>query len=222
MTKKNRKVFIVGYYCGADYCNWMESEVVYDMKEADFVCFSGGEDVSPSLYHQKAHPTISANPFRDAVEIKAFKQALALHKPMLGICRGAQFLCVMAGGTLVQDQNNPAFVHPVKTYDNKKVLVSSTHHNAQYPWGLSKDEFKVIAWTENHSSFHKNGEDKEIVNGIVPNNMEVDIAYYPKIRALGIQNHPEMLYEHRFQDQRIQESIEYSRGILTKLLNNSF
>lgn len=42
-------------------------------------------------------------PARDAMEARLLDLALAADKPVLGICRGIQFLNVHLGGTLYQD-----------------------------------------------------------------------------------------------------------------------
>lgn len=65
--------------------------------------FAGGEDVDPVYYGQAPHPTYRGNRGRDRAEIALAKQALARHLPILAICRGAQLLNVVLGGTLVQD-----------------------------------------------------------------------------------------------------------------------
>ena len=44
----SRKIYVVGY--GRSYANWMQGEIVPDMKDADLVLFTGGEDISSELY----------------------------------------------------------------------------------------------------------------------------------------------------------------------------
>lgn len=77
-------------------------ELVYNMEEADLVCFVGGEDVSPALYHEKnTHSYCS--PDLDLHSIRVYMDAKELNLPCIGICRGGQFLNVMNGGKMVQD-----------------------------------------------------------------------------------------------------------------------
>src|SRR5262245_24070299 len=67
------------------------------------VFFCGGADVSPSLYGERpASRTLGVEVARDQQERELFLRARAANLPMIGICRGAQFLCVMAGGRLCQ------------------------------------------------------------------------------------------------------------------------
>lgn len=70
----------------------------------DGFVFSGGEDVDPVRYSGTITPaTTVVDPRRDEFEIALFEAAVALRKPVLGICRGAQLINVARGGTLVSD-----------------------------------------------------------------------------------------------------------------------
>mgnify|MGYP002630109093 CR=1 FL=1 len=65
---------------------------------------TGGEDLSPALYHQKPHEHTGApNELRDATELALFAEAQARRLPVLAICRGIQLANVAMGGTLIQD-----------------------------------------------------------------------------------------------------------------------
>jgi len=216
-----RKIYVVGN--STDYANWMQGKLTKDLEKADLVCFTGGEDVSPNLYGEPKHYTTGCNPDRDQYESQIFKQALALKKPMIGICRGSQFLCVMNGGKLVQHQENKFSMHKFMTIEPSSTAgienaiteyeITSTHHQAQYPWNLKEKDYVVLGWTENLSKFHLNGEGKEIVNGIVPFNQECENVYYPKTKCLGIQGHPEWMSE-------IHPTVKYLQNQLDKLINN--
>ena len=66
--------------------------------------FTGGQDVSPSLYGMKdATGTIVSSPERDQLESLLLSKVLEADKPILGICRGLQFINAFLGGTLWQD-----------------------------------------------------------------------------------------------------------------------
>ncbi len=68
--------------------------------------FTGGQDVDPTLYGAERKPYCGpACPERDAAEQLLLKLALQQNKPVLGICRGIQFLNAALGGTLYQDLN---------------------------------------------------------------------------------------------------------------------
>ena len=70
----------------------------------DGFLFTGGQDVAPELYGTKdTTGTVVSSPERDKLETLLLKKALQADKPILGICRGFQFLNVFLGGTLWQD-----------------------------------------------------------------------------------------------------------------------
>lgn len=206
-----RRIYIVGGW-GTEYANWCEGRIAKNMTDADLVLFTGGEDVTPSLYNKRPHHTTGNSRARDAQEVSEFRAALELKKPMLGICRGAQFLCVMAGGQLVQHQQHP-FIHYVTTDDGRVITVTSTHHQRQYIQNLSSDKVKLLAWAEHLSPFAFGESDQDKLD----EDKEVEIAFYPEIHALGIQSHPEYVYpcKEKWHD----EYIAYCRELLNKYLS---
>lgn len=203
-----RKIYVVGG--SFSYVNWMEGSLVENIQDADLVVFTGGEDVSSYLYNEPAHPYTSSNTERDKLETKIFAQAIKFGKHICSICRGSQLTCVVAGGKLVQHQDNPSFIHPMTTIDGKIVNVSSTHHQAQSPWNLPSNHFTVLGWTVGLSKFHEGGNREEMVDGIIPGNKEVEICHYPVIKALAIQSHPEMI----FRKPEFEGTIKYMQGLL--------
>ena len=201
-----RNIYVVGNSKG--YANWMEGTLVSDMKDANLVVFTGGEDVHPSLYGETMNPTTSANLRRDIIERDEFNKALELKKPMVGICRGSQFLCVMSGGKLIQNQPNPAYRHEMHTHDGKTLPITSTHHQAAYPFVLEEEDYRVLAWGPS-LAFHEGGPGE-----ILHPPYDCEIVRYFKTNALGIQGHPEAM-DHK------SETITYLRDKLNKFLNGT-
>ncbi len=67
------------------------------------LCVSGGYDVDPAAYGQPPHAQTDApRNDRDAWELALLAAALEIDMPVLGVCRGAQVLNVLRGGTLHQ------------------------------------------------------------------------------------------------------------------------
>jgi len=222
--EQNTTVFVVGGR--TDYANWLpDCELVKTLEEADVVLFTGGEDVDPSLYGEPKGEHTGSNLERDKREQEVFLQAQKLGKKFLGICRGSQFLCVMAGGKLVQHQDNPEFVHEVNVGYNQVINITSTHHQAAHPWNLPLYQFDVIGWTNNISKFHLDGNGKELQlfkpspyswHDTTPK--ECEIVYYREILALGIQGHPEMLSYQA--DPKNEESLKYLKELFKKFIHN--
>lgn len=79
-----------------------------DLKRLAEMCdgflFTGGPDVSPALYGEDVlNDTVFCVEKRDRMEQIVLAQAMVAKKPILGICRGVQFINVVLGGSLFQD-----------------------------------------------------------------------------------------------------------------------
>ncbi len=84
------------------------SSIIEGPKEAlsfcDGLLFPGGEDIHPWYYGEEPLPVIGElRPEIDEAFLKAGKYGLMHKIPMLGICKGHQFLNVLLGGSLYQD-----------------------------------------------------------------------------------------------------------------------
>jgi putative glutamine amidotransferase len=69
----------------------------------DGLILTGGKDVDPARYGQEPHPNTDVpRKDRDAFEDALLRAAIKENVPFLGICRGAQMLNVVLGGTIIQ------------------------------------------------------------------------------------------------------------------------
>ena len=197
---KRYKVFVVGG--GIYYAVFLRDyELVNNPKDADIVIFTGGEDVDPSLYNELRHPSTYSNIDRDKKELEAFKICAALDtKLVIGICRGAQFLCVANGGKLIQNVENHCIVstHPLiptgNTIDNKVYQITSTHHQMQYPYDMSPKDYEVLYVELGRSPIYEPCTKQEIEKLILRGEPEI-VLYHKKgfPKCLAIQGHPEMM-----------------------------
>lgn len=187
-----KKVFVVGY--AKQYASWIKDhELTDNLEEADIVLFTGGEDVDPSLYGCEKHPTTYSNINRD-LEEKAIFEKVKPHQLCLGICRGSQFLCVMNGGLLIQNVSKHAGfgTHQIISAQDefKRVEITSTHHQMQYPFNLEKGiDYHVLFYASRRSEFYEG--DKIDCPPCEP---EV-VLYHKKNKpkCLAIQGHPEIM-----------------------------
>ena len=81
-----------------------EEELSQLMSRCDGFLITGGQDVSPGMYHEPPLPDLTVCcRKRDDMEKILLRKALEEDKPVLGICRGHQFINAFLGGTLYQD-----------------------------------------------------------------------------------------------------------------------
>jgi putative glutamine amidotransferase len=67
------------------------------------LCLSGGPDLDPEAYNARRHPRLGpTEPQLDRFELGLARAADARGLPLLAICRGAQALNIVRGGTLHQ------------------------------------------------------------------------------------------------------------------------
>jgi putative glutamine amidotransferase len=156
-----------------------------DLQNDGVLILWGGEDISPSIYNQDPVHTHAPNrpSMRDAVEIGLAKTAMQKGIPIIGICRGAQLLCALSGGSLFQHIDGPHHrQHKVITNDGEWLWTSSCHHQALNIEGtdgvvLAKDVGTVTAYT-----------DKAKFDTVIP-----EVVHFPKNKILAIQGHPEWM-----------------------------
>lgn len=63
----------------------------------------GGDDISPEHYGGDVNAKVRTDSARDELEIHWIRWALSENRPVLGICRGAQLINVVRGGSLHAD-----------------------------------------------------------------------------------------------------------------------
>lgn len=182
--------------------------------EADLVVFTGGPDVAGPLYGVKkedCHTTCNFNKERDDSDMKFYAEALKKRVPMLGICRGAQFLHAMNNGVIYQHVDGHRGDHPVTTFDNLMFTVSSTHHQMC----MKNDRMEVLAVAHKSKERWLNKRESEVGN----NHDDVEAFFYPATACLGFQGHPEYHGVQTFTKwvmTMIQDKIKHSPSIQTE------
>ncbi|MDX1460143.1 MAG: gamma-glutamyl-gamma-aminobutyrate hydrolase family protein [Xanthomonadales bacterium] len=69
----------------------------------DALVIGGGSDIGPEHYGGEIIAQVKTDQARDRLEMEWIRRALDEDIPLLGICRGAQLINVVLGGTLHQD-----------------------------------------------------------------------------------------------------------------------
>lgn len=153
------------------------------IQKEDVVFFDGGTDISSSLYREDKNPfTQSPEKARDLWERQLFIKAQAAGAACIGICRGAQLLCALSGGRLIQHVTGHHGSHKVVTFQKEVIEVTSTHHQMMWP-GFADHE--LLAWAIHYSeSYCEYGKSFDMTH-------QPEIVWFPQTRSLAIQGHPE-------------------------------
>lgn len=152
------------------------------------VVFTGGEDINPAIYGREIRG-IYFNRTRDITEKAVYAWAKFFGLPMLGVCRGHQFLNAMEGGSLTPH------IFPAH----------GSHHE--------------IFWNENHwirsvlsdvNSLHHQGyTDAQAADTMIPmahaSDGIVEAARSQDGKILTVQFHPEFMGVPKFFDNWIKE-----------------
>lgn len=159
----------------------------------DGFVFSGGIDITPSLFDEDPHEKLGATSYPlDMVQLPLMQEIIRARKPVLGICRGEQVLNVACGGSLYQDisESPDLFVK----HSQKSVPGDVSHRVFIEPDTLLFRLFgkEIMTNSYHHQSVKKPGKDIVIsarsADGIVE---AIEIRDYPF--GVGVQWHPEMM-----------------------------
>lgn len=206
MSQPVKKKKVLGYspyeyngsvYPFADLFDEVRDVSQHGFEGIDAFILWGGQDIHPSYYKETAHPYSGAKmapSTRDVFEWKSMLLCRAKGIPMIGICRGAQFLTIAAGGSLVQHVTGHGYDHMIETEKGQRMLSTSVHHQMMNPW---KVPHKLLAWSDKpRTSRYENGKQADVRE--MKDHNEPEIVFYPHIKGLAFQGHPE--YTHAGKD----------------------
>ena len=164
------------------------------VETCDGFLFTGGQDVAPELYGtEDTTGTVVPSLERDKLETLLLSKALQADKPILGICRGLQFINAFLGGTLWQDlasQHPSDIVHRQgKPYGipTHKVLLSGDLQRL-----LGKDTLEVN--TLHHQAIKDLGKDL-IPMAESPDGLIEAVKLVGKRFVCAVQWHPEYMFK---------------------------
>ncbi len=162
----------------------------------DGFLFTGGHDVSPSLYNEEPiNETVSCCPTRDRMELIVLDIAKKTDKPILGICRGIQFINAAHGGSLYQDIPTG---HPTETEHHQKPPYDIPIHSVTIFKGtplynlIQADDLKVNSY--HHQAIRELS--KELKTMAISEDGLIEAVYHPEYKFLwGVQWHPEFSHK---------------------------
>ena len=157
-------------------------------KSFKLVLFTGGADVSPTLYEETSPKKMCGiNLSRDRMETKIFEHAIRNNIKIAGICRGVQFINVMAKGRMFHHVSNHAgSVHTIQIANGEIFEVNSLHHQMC----ILGPNTILVGWARPSVSEIYYGNKDEQVNF---NGKESEVIIVPNLNACGVQYHPEMM-----------------------------
>jgi putative glutamine amidotransferase len=184
-----------------------------------------GYDVDPQRYGEAAIPECGeTDAGRTAVDELLLQDAFNLHKPILGICYGAQALNVWLNGSLVQDLKTSVNHTPGRTVlDAHPVQIApGSRLSRLLPPG---DSLQVDVNSSHHQAIKAPGGNL-LVSAVSPEDgvIEATELDWSSHFVVGVQWHPERTYTHSafsraifaafmqaaavWQPRRIEESVE--------------
>jgi putative glutamine amidotransferase len=157
-----------------------------DALEIEGLILTGGGDVEPGRYGQANLDSREVSALRDENESRLVTWATERNRPVLGICRGLQFLNVYFGGQLIQDipaqlpgaLNHKVGTHGVSLCDARlaallgaEQITVNTHHHQ----GVTRETVAPAL---------------EVVAVAQPDGV-IESVRHPAHRVIAVQWHPE-------------------------------
>jgi len=170
---------------------YKEFEEVFTPSIADMIIFNGGADIATSIYGEE--PVMRGIPLevsrRDQREMDLFDEAVDRGLFMLGICRGAQLLNCLNGGSLWQHVDGHHSNHDMFEIKTGRIIyTTSTHHQQMRP----AKGAEIICVANCSTIKHRDDEKKAFVKHMDrATGDDLEVCYYSKTQTLCIQGHPE-------------------------------
>jgi len=163
-----------------------------DLRPGDVLLVWGGADIHPSFYnkkHSKMSMATKEPSRRDLIEWGMMQAAQELGIPIIGICRGAQMLCALAGGYLYQHVTGHGGTHIVRVKDAERGYITNSLHHQMLAIPETVDH-EMLAWTEKLSTMYYDENDVLSPRNVA---LEPEFVYFPKVNGFAVQWHPEMM-----------------------------
>ncbi len=160
----------------------------------DKIIITGGQNVDPKFYGEEK--TIDSDDYhleRDYFELAIIDEAIKQKKPIFTVCRGTQLFNVALGGSLFQ------------SIDNHWQELSAEHRTQETAINKGNILFDIYGNSTRINSFHHQsikdlGDDLEVIAYDPRDNIIEAIQTTNDIAFLGVQWHPEFLFDSQKKD----------------------
>jgi gamma-glutamyl-gamma-aminobutyrate hydrolase PuuD len=158
----------------------------------DIIVLMGGADIHPSWYGAAKHRlTNRVDRAFDHSTATLTEFAIEKKKSLIGICRGAQFINAISGGSMYQHVDGHQSGHKlIDLQTGQTYYVNSIHHQMMIP----HESAKLVAVADGpiaHQCHYMEGSEEKIMWNHRGEVTEVEALYCSDINALCFQAHPE-------------------------------
>ena len=182
----------------------------------DGVLLSGGGDIDPALFGEDVHPeTGEMESDRDRVELTLARWVVERGMPFMAICRGIQVLNVALGGSLIQDipsQVPGALPHSFDRATTPRDFVAHSvkiNPNSHLARIMQSEVVQTNSW--HHQSIRRVADGLQ-VTAVAPDGVIEAVEVPGQRYALGVQWHPEWLFEERAEQRRLFAGLVEAAG----------
>lgn len=205
---------ILLYRAEAEADDELASQAGALVDRVDGLLFSGGADVSPTSYGGDASTaTGEEHPLRDRWELALYRAAVARGRPVLGVCRGTQLINVAEGGTLWPELHD-------REASEQTHRSQQAYESLQHELILDDPEGELDAVFEGEplrvNSVHHQGV-RELGAALrpvarAPDGLVEAVRRHGRPWVLGVQWHPEWMWERVGQQRLFQRLVQEARS----------
>ena len=182
----------------------------------DGFIFPGGHNIDARIWGESPISYDLLCPERDSLEMPLMQMILDANKPFLGICRGAQVLNVVLGGTLVQDLTTLKPQGRSKLWPHATILDVPAHpvevERGSLLYQCVGNKTTIDVNSSHGQCMGKLGEGV-VVTGRATDGIVEAIEVPSQRYCLGVQWHPEYTWQTLSHDWRLFYSlVEAARG----------
>lgn len=210
IERNGYQVFVVGLAATAGVSRHEATEFRAMISgQAEMLIALGGDDVSPSLYHEKITHARGTNLARDKEEIRLIYDFKRQEKGFfVGICRGHQMGAVADGHTLYQDLQKDGVVDHSMHRDHRHGMQWSSQAKILFP----EQSLSTAVNSIHHQAVRVNTNAKSTVIGL-SNDGVVEALAMKNGKGVSFQFHPEYMVAGLYGANMAQ--IEAGRGFLS-------